>query len=90
MFSGELTFECSWPRPHSAEWLQPARVVSSKNKIIKKHYSTFGLPVVPLEKLKNAIFVLPSPGDRRRSWNDWGINRPSSMSSGTLGYRMAL
>ena len=30
---------------------------------------TFGLPVVPLEKLKNAIFVFPSPGRNFLSTN---------------------
>jgi hypothetical protein len=41
---------------------------------------TLGLPVVPLEKLKNATFVFPSPGCSIRSWKVDVLASPSSMT----------
>lgn len=40
---------------------------------------TLGLPVVPLEKLRNATFVFPSPGCSTRSWKADVLANPSSM-----------
>ena len=45
---------------------------------------TLGLPVVPLEKLRNATFVLPSPGCSTRSWKVDILASPSSMTSWTV------
>lgn len=46
-----------------------------------KVWSTFGLPVVPLEKLRNASFVLPSPRSSLRSVKPCGFPSPSFTSS---------
>ena len=48
-------------------------------------YATLGLPVVPLEKLRNANFVFASPGLRRRSVNFMEFERPNLISSSNAG-----
>lgn len=42
---------------------------------------TFGLPVVPLEKLRNATFVLPSPGRSFRSTYAFSARSPRSTNA---------
>ena len=48
--------------------------------------TAFGLPVVPLEKHKNASFVLASLGTSFRSINAAGSDNPSSTSLSTVRY----
>lgn len=49
---------------------------------------TFGFPVVPLEKLRNASFVRASPGASRRSTKRGGCASPSATSSSTVGWEV--
>lgn len=46
---------------------------------------TLGLPVVPLEKFKNAILVLPSPFFNLRSTKAASLLSPSWMILSTVG-----
>lgn len=49
-------------------------------------WSTFGLPVVPLEKLRNASLVLPSPCFSLRSVKHCGFSSPSFTSSCSVSW----
>lgn len=62
------------------------QLITSNSVLSNIKVRTLGLPVVPLEQLRKANFVLASPGASVLSTNEVGRARPSSTRSGTVGY----
>lgn len=71
-------YRCMWNR-HSLVDFRDEQIVSIRIP------STFGLPVVPLEKQRYATLVPASPVRKRFSLNAQGNLKPSCIRSGTEG-----
>lgn len=84
--SDEQRTECNWRSLRNEGWQLPKGHSSIYTNSKQKYNQTFGFPVVPLEKFKNASFFLASPALSRLSTKLGSLLNPSEINSSNVAY----